>query len=111
MDTGTGNFIPLEALQIAAPCRADWSAMRGDECARFCRNCEKQVYNLSSMTRADAERLIRAPEGELCLRLSRRTDGTVITADHPVGRSRPRNTSRYAGRLVLLPVRWTFASC
>lgn len=109
MQSGIENFIPLESLQVASPCRADWNAMRGDDQTRFCQSCEKHVYNLSGMTRAEAERLIHAREGSVCIRLFRRPDGTVITDDCPVGLRRVRNASRYAGRLVLRPVRWTAA--
>ena len=81
------HIIPLEALQIARPCRADWNAMTGDERARFCGSCEKNVYDISQMTRAQAHQLIAQHEGGVCVRLYRRADGTVITADCPVGQT------------------------
>jgi hypothetical protein len=80
----------LDAVKIASPCSADWSSMKGDDRVRFCGGCEKNVYNLSAMDRADAEALLRAKEGNLCARLYRRSDGTVITADCPVGAKRVR---------------------
>lgn len=43
------------------------------------------VYNLSSLSRGEANELIRRSEGRLCVRLFRRTDGTVLTRDCPVG--------------------------
>ena len=82
------TFISLESIQIAAPCRADWNAMQpvhGQDCVRFCHTCGKNVYNLSGMTRTEAERLIG--EGDLCVRLRRRSDGTVLTSDCPIGSS------------------------
>lgn len=79
------NIIPLEAIQIAKPCRADWDKMTGDQRARFCGSCHKNVYDLSQMTRADAQQLIQEKEGNVCVRLYRRPDGTVITSDCPVG--------------------------
>lgn len=79
------NIIALEAIQIAKPCRADWHRMTGDERARFCGSCHKNVYDISQMTRAQAHQLIAEREGDLCLRLHRRSDGTVITSDCPVG--------------------------
>ena len=79
------NFIPLEEIQIAKPCRADWDKMTGDERARFCGSCHKNVYDISQMTRAQAQQLIQEKEGNVCLRLHRRPDGTVITSDCPVG--------------------------
>jgi hypothetical protein len=59
--------------------------MRGDDRVRFCDSCSKSVYNLSKLTMAEATALIRESEGRLCLRLYRRADGTVLTADCPVG--------------------------
>src|SRR5262245_26944298 len=77
-------------LRVASPCPADWSAMQGDDRVRFCGQCQKNVYNLSAMTHAEAEDLIREKEGKLCVRFYQRTDGTVLTADCPVGRRRRR---------------------
>jgi hypothetical protein len=80
----------LENLHIAAPCSADWDEMVGDDRTRFCGKCEKNVYNLSAMTRGQAEDLVREKEGRLCVRFYRRNDGTVLTADCPVGVRRRR---------------------
>ena len=74
----------LEDLRIATPCNADWDDMRGDERVRFCGKCEKNVYNLSAMSRADAEELVREREGKLCVRFYQRADGTVLSGDCPV---------------------------
>jgi len=84
----------LDNLRIASPCTADWDEMRGDERVRFCGRCEKNVYNLSSMTRGEAEALVREKEGRLCVRLYKRADGTVLTADCPVGVRRERLRQR-----------------
>ena len=40
----------LDRVSVAAPCSADWGAMDGDARVRHCGQCEKNVYNLSSMT-------------------------------------------------------------
>jgi hypothetical protein len=61
--------------------------MVGNDQHRFCSDCQKFVYNLSAMTATDAERLIRVKEGRLCAAFFRRADGTVLTADCPVGKS------------------------
>ncbi len=82
-------FISLEELHIAKPCRADWHHMTGDERARFCGSCHKNVYDISQMTRAQAHALIAEKEGGVCVRLHRRPDGTVITSDCPVGIATP----------------------
>ncbi|PYT00132.1 MAG: hypothetical protein DMF63_09190 [Acidobacteria bacterium] len=59
--------------------------MAGDERKRFCGDCKLNVYNLSGMTRYDAENLLRLSEGRLCVRYFKRPDGTVLTMDCPVG--------------------------
>jgi hypothetical protein len=90
------THIPLEAVRVATPCNADWNRMTGDERTRFCQSCTKNVYNLSGMTRTDAENLIREKEGNLCVRFYRRADGTILTDDCPV-----------ALKAMRRPVRWT----
>jgi hypothetical protein len=89
----------LENVAIAAPCTASWDAMVGDERVRFCGQCEKNVYNLSAMPRDEAEALLAAREGKMCVRLYKRTDGTVITSDCPVGVKRRRRRRAVAGVL------------
>jgi hypothetical protein len=59
--------------------------MIGTERARFCGQCSLNVYNLSAMTRTEAEDLIARTEGQLCVRFFRRADGTVLTQNCPVG--------------------------
>lgn len=88
---------PLDKLKIASPCDADWGEMRGDERRRYCAMCRLNVYNLSGMTRGEAESFIVNAEGRVCLRIHRRADGTVITKDCPVGwRAVKRKVSRTA---------------
>lgn len=81
----TASLTILDNIRIASPCSADWSAMVGDDRSRFCGSCQKHVYNLSAMTADEAAQLIREREGNLCGRLFRRADGTVLTSDCPVG--------------------------
>ncbi len=78
-------MIPLQTLQVASPCHADWDQMEGDDQARFCRTCRKNVYNLSEMTERDAQALVNRLEGRLCVRFYTRADGTLLTQDCPVG--------------------------
>jgi hypothetical protein len=75
----------LDQIKIASPCSADWDRMEGDDRVRFCSECKKNVFNISAMTRRDAEALIQEKNGDLCTRLYRRSDGTVLTEDCPVG--------------------------
>jgi hypothetical protein len=80
----------LPVVQIASPCNADWNAMSGDDRVRFCGQCNKNVYNLSSLTSDEGAALVREKEGRLCVRFYRRGDGTMLTADCPVGLRRAR---------------------
>lgn len=75
----------LDHIEIATPCSADWSSMQGDDKQRFCIECKKYVHNLSAMRRDEAEALLIELEGEGCVRLYRRADGTVLTSDCEVG--------------------------
>ena len=76
----------LDQVRVASPCKADWNAMLGDERVRFCLGCQKNVYNLSSMAKDDAEALLRERLGqELCIRFYQRADGTILTQDCPEG--------------------------
>ena len=78
----------LANVRVASPCTARWGHMAGDEQARFCAQCSKHVYNLSAMTAEAATALIREKEGQLCARFYQRADGTMLTADCPVGAAR-----------------------
>lgn len=80
----------LDDIRVASPCHERWDAMTGDEQARHCGSCNKNVYNLSAMTREAAEALVREKEGKLCVRYYRRADGTILTADCSVGVRRKR---------------------
>lgn len=81
-----GRKVNLDEVSIAAPCPVDWEAMEGDSRIRFCSLCKLNVYNISEMPRREAEALLNDRAGQLCLRLYRRQDGTIITKDCPVGR-------------------------
>jgi len=88
----------LERMYVATPCPANWERMPGDERVRFCDSCGLHVYNISALTRAEADSLVARTEGRLCVRLFRRADGTVLTKDCPTGlRLWRRRVSRTAG--------------
>jgi len=87
------TFSLLPRLRIASPCTESWDAMEGDERVRHCSKCERDVFHLSAMTRAEVEALLAAhqalpEEGLPCVRFYRRSDGTILTADCPVGAPR-----------------------
>jgi hypothetical protein len=87
----------LNNVRVAAPCPANWDGMYGNERVRFCGECQLNVYNLSEMSKADAERLIVHAEGRLCVRYYQRKDGSIITQNCPVGlRALKQRVSRIA---------------
>ena len=87
------NFsdIDIDHIRIASPCNARWEDMTGDERARFCGSCRKNVYNLSAMTRMEITTLVREKEGKFCGRFYQRPDGRMLTADCPEGGRRRRD--------------------
>ena len=64
--------------------------MNGDERIRYCDGCHKHVYNLSAMTRTEAERLVCESAGSLCVRFARAEDGVLQTLEYraPVAKGR-----------------------
>lgn len=92
----------LDNIRVAAPCSADWGRMTGDERVRACGDCNKNVYNLSGMTREEAEALILEKEGRLCVRYYRRADGTILFGDCTVGARFRRGRRVLAGVAALI---------
>lgn len=80
----------LDNIRVATPCSADWAKMSGDERTRACAACNKNVYNISNMTRDEAQALIVEKEGKLCVRYYQRTDGTILLKDCSIGVGRKR---------------------
>jgi len=80
-----GEKPSLNNIKIAAPCTADWDGMIGNDRVRFCGQCSLNVYNISAMSKRDAENLIAKIEGRLCVRYYQRKDGTILTDNCPIG--------------------------
>lgn len=106
----------LDRVQIASPCPAKWEDMAGDDMTRHCSQCDLDVHNLSAMTREQAEAFLRShlDGGRVCGRVYRRSDGTILTRDCPVGlaaiRARARRTfGRVAAALAALVSATAFA--
>ena len=81
----TKHAANIDRLRIATPCPISWEQMTGDSRVRFCGHCQLNVYNISELSRIEAEALIVSTEGRICARLYRRGDGTILTKDCPVG--------------------------
>jgi len=90
--------VSLNVIRVAEPCPADWDAMQGDNRVRFCDECRLHVYNLSELTRPQAEQFIAEHEGRLCVRYYQRADGTIITRDCEGGL---RRTMKRARRIAM----------
>jgi hypothetical protein len=89
----------LDQIRVASPCKMAWERMEGDEQVRFCHRCKLNVYNLSAMSREEAENLVQEREGRLCVRFYRRPDGTLLTRNCPVGKQEARSKWILAGVL------------
>lgn len=95
------NLGVLENVRIASPCSVSWDDMEGDERVRHCRHCSLNVYNLSALSRTEAEELIASREGRMCAGFFRRADGTILTRDCPVGlRALRARTLRASARIA-----------
>jgi len=101
---------PLDHVQVAAPCKSGWEQMIGSERMRFCGACNLNVYNLSGMTRFEAESLIARNEGRLCVRFYRRADGSIITKDCPVGLRAIQRRVSYLAKAIITAALTFFAS-
>ena len=107
-DARTRARLPvLDNIRVATPCRADWAQMTGDDRVRHCDDCSRDVFNLSGMTRDEAEALILEKAGQLCVRYVQRADGTILLKDDcEVGVVRRRRNRRraavFAGAAAML---------
>lgn len=82
----------LDSIDVPAPCSQSWDEMNGGEKTRFCSSCEKEIYNLSEMTRSEARKLIFQSKEKVCIRLERDADGTIQTLKnrfHKITRQAP----------------------
>ena len=79
----------IHKLKVAKPCNASWDEMTGDDRSRMCGRCNLRVYNFAAFGEQEILDLMRRHEGRrVCGMLFRRTDGTLMTRDCPVGAAR-----------------------
>src|SRR4030095_1834389 len=71
----------LDQGEITSPCTANWDEMKGTEQIRYCSECDKYVYNLSEMTRREAEELLVSSGDQMCARLTRDLKGQTLTVE------------------------------
>lgn len=67
----------LDRIQIKTPCFKNWDEMEGSAHRRYCGGCQKHVYDLSSLSRIEAEVLLRFKKCDLCVRYQRNETGGV----------------------------------
>lgn len=71
--------LPLvDRFRIRKPCPLKWEDMIGDENTRFCNVCNKNVHDLGSRTREEAEELIAS--GRACVRVKMPIAVPVVAA-------------------------------
>ncbi len=86
MPTTTNVSLDLiDQARIASPCPMRWEDMEGTGTVRHCGQCSMNVYNFSEMSREEVERLLAERRDRLCGAFYRRSDGTILTRDCPVG--------------------------
>ena len=89
----------LRRIRVAAPCDEGWALMKGNDRVRKCTSCEEKVFNLSEMSKGEAEQLLNEHGTSICVRFYRRRDGTVMTKECAPG-IRMRRRHRVAASLV-----------
>jgi hypothetical protein len=94
---------PVDRIEIPTPCSVPWDSMYGDDRTRHCGSCRKNVYNVAELTRTQAMQLIASRE-EVCVRIYRRPDGTVVTSDcwSRLRAARRRGTWPFLAMLVIV---------
>jgi hypothetical protein len=92
----------LADVRIASPCKQRWADMIGDDRVRVCHGCDRPVFDLSEMTREEAEVVLAARGITPCVRFYRRPDGTVMTGDCRTGARRSRRLAVVAAGTALL---------
>jgi hypothetical protein len=90
----------LDDSHIPVPCTKAWDELKGNGVARSCDTCNKDVHDLSQLTRAQADELL-ASNSDLCVRYATRKDGTLVLADSLVrGRASKARSLVLAAALV-----------
>jgi len=83
-------------LQVVTPCSSSWEQMSGSTQngrKRFCADCDKHVFDFAQMTARQVEAVVEAHQGNLCARLTRLPDGSLLTLEMPPVQISNRRTS------------------
>jgi hypothetical protein len=87
----------LKQITIPTPCPANWDSMTGDDRTRFCQECGKSVVNLSALTEEEASSLVAERGHDLCAQVTRRKDGSAVTA---------KPHARFGIRSLMIVIAW-----
>lgn len=68
----------VESLTIPTPCKARWEDMRGDDTVRRCARCDREVHDLTRMTKDEIALLFSSAAKTPGARMRRRPDGRVV---------------------------------
>lgn len=90
----------FDQLNVVSPCSVSWQQMSGNQQQRFCGECNKTVFDFSQMTRGQIEAITFARKGQLCARITRRDDGTMVMLEPLPIQSATRRASPLAGAVV-----------
>lgn len=90
----------LDNLVIASPCSIPWESMQGTDRERSCAGCSRTVYNISDMTKREAEDFLRLHGTSECLRFYRRSDGTIMNDNCPRALRKIRDQYKAVSRFV-----------
>ncbi|MEM9175788.1 MAG: hypothetical protein AAGC67_11185 [Myxococcota bacterium] len=74
-----------DRLRITRPCPIDWASRGEEPGGRFCDHCRKDVLDVEAMSSEELETLVASGE-EVCVRIARLPDGSLLTRDTPRAR-------------------------
>lgn len=96
------NF--LDSVDVLVPCDKSWDEMIGGDVSRFCKHCEKDIYNISAMTRQEAKKLLFQSKERVCIRMEREPNGKIKTLKkqlHQITRKMPLAAGVLTASLIL----------
>ena len=96
-------LIPFAEYFIAAACDSEWKDMEGTEQFRTCQKCKLMVFDVKRMSLDDAKSLIFTREGKDAEAFYKRTDGTFLTSNCPIGvRNKKIKVQVYIGAFLVV---------
>jgi hypothetical protein len=95
--------LPRIDVAVAQRCASRWEEHAlGSGRVRSCCLCDRDVFDIASLSAEDAHAVLGSVDGEPCTRLYLRQDGAVMRADCPVGERRSRTRGMLAGSAAVL---------